>query len=356
MSESSLETDAISVIVCTHTLERWEYLRAALHSVRAQTLAPAETIVVVDGDAELECRARGEFDGVQVLRNVHDPGLSGGRQSGAERARGSILAFLDDDAVADTDWLERLAEVYADPLVLGVGGAIDPAWEQPPPRWFPAEFNWVIGCSYVGMPASAQRVRNVIGANMSMRATVLAQAGAFDSRLGRAKGAKALSGSAEETELCIRAARAHPGHYWIYEPRARVVHSVPPQRGTWRYFVRRCVVEGTAKAVLSGIAGTQDGLSSERSYVRSVLPRAVLRDLASAARGRPDGLARASAITAGLAITAAAYGRGRWALSSRSRRPAGDPGAPEQGPPAAGGDHGHTPAPAAAPASEPLTP
>ncbi|MGA2757608.1 MAG: glycosyltransferase family 2 protein [Solirubrobacteraceae bacterium] len=356
MSDSSLEADAISVIVCTHTLERWEYLRAAVDSVRAQTLAPAETIVVIDGNAALERRARAELEGVEVLRNLHTPGLSGGRQSGAERARGSILAFLDDDAVADRDWLQRLADVYRDPLVLGVGGAIDPVWEQPPPRWFPAEFNWVIGCSYVGMPTSAQRVRNVIGANMSMRATVLAQAGAFDSRLGRAAGARALSGSAEETELCIRAARQHPGHYWIYEPRARVVHSVPPQRGTWRYFVRRCGVEGTAKAVLSGIAGAQDGLSSERRYVRSVLPRAVGRELAGAVRGHPDGLARASAITAGLAITAAAYGRGRWALSNRSRRPAGDRGTPPQGPPVAPGDHAHTPAPAAAPASEPLTP
>jgi GT2 family glycosyltransferase len=327
MFESSLESDTISVIVCTHTLDRWENLRAAVESVRAQTLAPAQTIVVIDGDQELERRAFAELEGVEVVRNSHDPGLSGGRQTGAEHARGSILAFLDDDAVADRDWLERLAEAYLDPMVLGVGGAIEPAWEQPPPRWFPPEFNWVVGCSYVGMPASTQRVRNVIGANMSMRAAVLAQAGAFDPRLGRAPGAKALSGSAEETELCIRAARAQPGHYWIYEPRARVVHAVPPQRGTWRYFARRCAVEGTAKAMLSCIAGADDGLSSERAYVRSVLPRALRRELAGAVRGRRDGLARALAITAGLAITAAAYGRTRW-MSAGRLRPGADVGVP----------------------------
>ena len=334
MSESSLEAVTVTVIVCSHTLDRLQNLRAAVESVHAQTRAPAQTIVVIDGDEELERRARSQLDGVEVVRNGHKPGLSGARQSGAELARGSILAFLDDDAVADTDWLERLAAVYLDPMVLGVGGSIEPAWEQPPPRWFPPEFNWVVGCSYPGMPLSAERVRNVIGANMSMRAAVLAHVGAFDSRLGRAARAGALSGSAEETELCIRAARLYPGHYWIYEPRARVVHAVPPQRGTWRYFVRRCAVEGTAKGVLTRIAGGEDALRSERAYVRSVLPRALLRDIACAARGSRDGLARASAIVAGLAITAGAYGCSRCAAAVRpgaaaraSRSSSGGPGA-----------------------------
>ena len=311
MSATSLQPETISVIVCTHTLERLANLRAAVASVLAQTPAPLEVIVVVDGDEALEERVRARLDGVQIVRNSHDRGLSGARQTGAEEARGSILAFLDDDAIAQEHWLARLVEAYSDPKVLGVGGSIEPAWERGAPRWFPPEFNWVVGCTYAGMPTSTARVRNVIGANMSMRAAVLARAGAFDARLGRAGGSRTLSGSAEETELCIRAARAHPGHYWIYEPRARVAHAVPPERGTWRYFVRRCVVEGTAKAVLSGIAGGDEGLRSERAYVRSVLPRALRRELRLAASGRGDGVARASAITAGLGITTAAYARSR---------------------------------------------
>ncbi len=342
MSESSLEPVTVTVIVCSHTLDRLQNLHAAVESVHAQTVAPVQTIVVIDGDEELERRARSQLDGVEVVRNSHKPGLSGARQSGAERARGSILAFLDDDAVADPDWLERLAAVYRDSMVLGVGGSIEPAWEQPPPRWFPPEFNWVVGCTYPGMPVSAERVRNVIGANMSVRAAVLAHVGAFDSRLGRAAGPRALSGSAEETELCIRAARLHPGHYWIYEPRAHVMHAVPAQRGSWGYFVRRCVVEGTAKGVLTRIAGGADALRSERAYVRSVLPRALRRELASAARGRRDGLARASAIVAGLAITAGAYGCSRCAAAVREctatragRSSSGEPGTPPDDAPSA---------------------
>jgi glycosyltransferase involved in cell wall biosynthesis len=307
------------VIICAYTLDRWANLVAAVTSVARQTRPPLETIVVIDGNDELERRARAQLRDVEVLRNAYLPGLSGGRQTGAERARGSVLAFLDDDAIADVDWLERLAGAYEDPLALGAGGLIEPAWERPAPGWFPAEFNWVVGCTYAGMPSTLARVRNPIGANMSVRAAVLARAGAFDPRLGRAPGAKPLSGTAEETEFCIRAAREHPGHHWLYEPRARVRHAVPPQRATWAYFVRRCVVEGTAKAVLSAIAGSDDGLSTERAYVRSVLPRALRRELGAGLRGERDALGRAGAIVAGLGITAAAYLSARVTARVRSR-------------------------------------
>ena len=242
-----------------------------------------------------------------MLTNAHAAGLSGGRRTGSERARGDVVAFIDDDAVADPDWLEQLSGVYEDPNVLGVGGVIEPLWERPPPRWFPAEFNWVVGCTYAGMPLARERVRNPIGANMSVRAAVIERTGAFDPRLGRVPGRKAVSGAAEETEFCVRASQLHPGHYWIYEPRARVRHHVPPQRATWRYFMRRCVVEGTSKALLAHVSGADEGLRTERRYVRSVLPRAVLRDLASGLRGRSEGFARAAAIVTGLAITSGAY-------------------------------------------------
>ena len=298
---------SISVVVCAYTLERWDNLVDVVESVHAQTRPAIETIVVIDGNDELARRAHETFSDTVVLVNAYQPGLSGGRRTGSDRARGDVVAFIDDDAIADADWLEQLSGAYRDPNVLGVGGVIEPLWEQPPPPWFPAEFNWVVGCTYAGMPVQRDRIRNPIGANMSVRAEVLARTGAFDPRLGRVPGRKAVSGAAEETEFCVRASQLHPGHYWIYEPRARVRHHVPPQRATWRYFVRRCVVEGTSKALLTHVTGADDGLRTERRYVRSVLPRAVLRDLSAGIRGRWNGLARAAAILVGLAITTGAY-------------------------------------------------
>jgi glycosyltransferase involved in cell wall biosynthesis len=306
-----VHNETISVIICGYTLARWDDLARAVASAQRQTLPAREVIVVIDGNADLKRRADAELTGAAVLANAHAPGLSGGRQTGAEHATGTILAFLDDDAIADEDWLEQLLAAYADSNVLGVGGRIDPQWREPPPRWFPAEFNWVVGCTYAGMAVETTRIRNPIGANMSVWADVLKDAGAFDARLGRTDGRKGLFGAAEETEFGIRTTAGHPGRYWVYKPEARVRHVVPAERATWRYFVARCRVEGRAKAVLAEVAGARDGLESERVYARSVLPRAVVHGIGETLHGDASGLARAGAIVAGLGITTLAYLRTR---------------------------------------------
>jgi glycosyltransferase involved in cell wall biosynthesis len=307
----------VSVIICSYTLARWDDLERAFESVRSQTIPARELIVVIDGDADLKRLAERRLTGAVVVMNTHGPGESGARQTGCEHAAGTILAFLDDDAIADDDWLEQLLRGYEDPQVLGVGGRIDPLWRQAPPRWFPAEFNWVIGCTYAGMPLETARIRNPIGANMSVWASVFASAGAFEGRLGRVQGGSAMSGTAVETEFAIRTTIANPGRYWVYQPRARVRHAVPAQRATWGYFVRRCRVEGRAKALLASVAGADQALQSERVYARTVLPRAVARGLGEGLRGRPAGFARASAILTGLSVTAFAYASARVASARR---------------------------------------
>jgi glucosyl-dolichyl phosphate glucuronosyltransferase len=108
-----------------------------------------------------------------------------------------------------------------------------------------------------------------------------------------------------------------------------VHHAVPPQRATWKYFAHRCLIEGTAKAVLKGIAGSKDGLGAEGRYVREVLSRAVASNLSAALHGEVGAARRAGAIIAGLALTAFAYARTRFSgiadvrsghLFSRARR------------------------------------
>jgi glycosyltransferase involved in cell wall biosynthesis len=311
----------ISVIICAYTADRWGSLVQAVASVRDQTMAAREIILVIDNNEELRRRCASELAGTRVFANRHPGGLSGGRRTGADEASAPILAFLDDDAIADPVWLAELAVAYEDPHVLGAGGRVDPLWEQAPPPWLPAELYWVIGCTYAGMPETAGRIRNPIGANMSIRADVLRRTGHFVPALGRSDRGKRLSGTADETEFCIRAARLYPGGYWAYRPRARVRHAVPATRTTWRYFVARCRLEGTAKAILTGLTGRREGLASERDYTRSVLPRAFLRELGGAGHGRWDGLRRAGAITAGLAITAATYVGQRARLHLRDLRP-----------------------------------
>jgi glycosyltransferase involved in cell wall biosynthesis len=300
----------VSVIICAYTAERWDQLMAAVRSVAGQSHPALETIVVVDRSPELLGRVEA-LRGIRAFANLHKGGLSGSRQTGAERARGEVLAFLDDDAVADPSWLVELVGAYEDPLVLGAGGSVEPAWARRRPRWFPREFDWVVGCSHSGLPLKTSPVRNLVGANMSIRAEVLRRAGGFDMELGRAYGGRDAGSTAEETELCIRASRLHPGGRWMYVPAARVIHLVPPARASVGYFVRRCRMEGRAKAMIAELEGSAAGLSAERSYVWSVLRSALLRELRQASRGRFDGLARAAAIVAGLSVTSLTYGSAR---------------------------------------------
>lgn len=300
---------SISVVVCAYADERWNDLVAAVESLRRQTVAPLEIVVVVDHNPALLERARASLPGVTAIENREPRGLGGARNSGVAATRGEVIAFLDDDAAAAQDWVERLGDGYADPAVVGVGGAIDPIWEGGRPAWFPEEFLWVVGCTYRGMPERPAAVRNLIGCNMSFRREVFARLGAF--RLGY---------GCDETEFCIRVRQRWPEAALLYQPAARVSHHVAAARPTWRYFRTRCYFEGGSKAVVTWLAGAQDALDSERAYTLRVLPGGVVRGLADALRGDWAGLGRAGAIAAGLAITAGGYLAGRVFTAEAARR------------------------------------
>lgn len=309
----------LSVVICAYTEARWDDLRAAVSSVRRQSVAPVEIIVAIDHNDRLLQRARAELAGVTVLENQEARGLSGARNTGVKAARGALIAFLDDDAVAAPDWLELLARACADPAVLGCGGRIEPAWRVGEPSWFPDEFNWVVGCSYRGLPVARSAVRNLIGSSMCIRREVFESIGYFRGDVGRV--GKHPVGC-EETELCIRARQHWPERAFLYEPASVIRHMVPGSRARWGYFCSRCFFEGRSKALVARFAGARDGLSSERAYTRSVLPRGVARNLAHVfTQGDVRGLARAAAIVAGLAITSAGYVTGALAQAVVDGRP-----------------------------------
>jgi GT2 family glycosyltransferase len=304
----SRRSPTVSVIICAYTERRWSDLVGAVGSVAAQRPAPHEIIVVSDHNLALLERARRELPAAVVIANEQEQGLSGARNSGVGEARGEIIAFLDDDAVAAPDWLVHLVAPYDDRRVIGVGGTAEPMWPGARPAFMPHEFDWLVGCTYRGMPETTEPVRNLIGANMSLRRDVFDAVGGFRADVGRV-GTRPVG--CEETELCIRARQCLPRSEIIFEPRARVRHHVTPERANRRYFRARCWAEGLSKAVVARHAGRDDALSSERRYVTNTLPRGVAHGLRDAVlRREAGGLARAAWIVAGVTITAAGYAVG----------------------------------------------
>lgn len=309
---------SLSVVICAYTPRRWEELCAAVYSVLGQRelAREPELLLVIDHNDELfdMVTARfGDNERVTILRNVEKQGLSGARNTGVAAAHGDIVAFLDDDAHADSDWAHRLLGHYGDSAVAGVGGYATPVWPDGiRPTWMPREFDWVVGCSYTGQPTKLTPVRNPIGCNMSLRRSVVDAVGGFRSEVGRV-GATPVGG--EETELCLRVGDNAGSNTILFDPSMRVSHHVSADRTTLRYFVRRCYHEGLSKAVVTRLAKGHKSLTSESAYVRTVLPRAVLRETFSSLPGGPS---RAAMIVLGLAVTTGGYIRAN--VAQRTRR------------------------------------
>jgi len=292
-----------TVVVCVYTERRWDDIARGVAALARQTRPAIQVVMVVDHNPQLLDRATHAFaPQVEVLANRYGNGLSGARNTGVEAAAGEVIAFLDDDAEPAGDWLELQLAPYADPDVIGVGGAALAAWEQGRPRWLPPELDWVVGCSYRGLPERPAQVRNPIGANMSFRRTAF-RAGGFTEGLGRVG---TLPLGCEETEFSIRALADHAGSRVMYAPDSVVHHHVTPDRTTLRYLVRRCYAEGQSKAAVASLVGTGPALASERTYLRSTLPRAVRREL-----GAAGGWRRAGAVVVAVAGAGAGYVRQR---------------------------------------------
>ena len=106
MSESSAAAGVVSVII--PTVNRPQLVLRAIRSVLAQTLAPLEIIVVIDGPDPVTARALQCFAGHRVwtmqLQQRSGPGAA--RNRGAASASGTWLAFLDDD----DEWLPMKLE------------------------------------------------------------------------------------------------------------------------------------------------------------------------------------------------------------------------------------------------------
>lgn len=147
----------LSVAICTRNRPR--QLRRALESLRSQAVPPGEILVIDNAPADDTTLrlVRGEFPMVRYLREPV-PGLNFARNRALQAATGRVLAFLDDDAVADGAWSRALLTVMADPAVGACTGRVLPfALYSEAQRLFEANGGYGRGNSSVRLPRDAGR-------------------------------------------------------------------------------------------------------------------------------------------------------------------------------------------------------
>jgi glycosyltransferase involved in cell wall biosynthesis len=310
----------VSIVIATRN--RSALLGQTLDVLAAQQW-PAEQFEIIVSDngstddtcAVVEQAARRYGSAAVRYLFVPQPGKSHAVNAALELARGELIAFTDDDVQPAPEWIQALVQAVEETGADFVAGRIKPIWEIDPPAWMSPALYGVLAIPDNGparLPISADRsaalppVTNVmpIGANMAVRADVIARLGGLRTDLGK------LSGSlrtGEDHEFFLRL--LHAGCRGVYEPLALVGHFVPASRLERSYFRRWLYQNG------------RDVSRLERGYVAAVpfmlgVPRYLWRTLAAdalstvAASIRGDGARRfASALRL---LWFAGYARESW--------------------------------------------
>jgi glycosyltransferase involved in cell wall biosynthesis len=261
----------VSVVVCEHTLDRYDDLREAAESVLGQTHDDVELVLVADGNNRVCVRLRedyGDRSGVLVHCNEENVGLLESRNTGAEAATGDVVAFLDDDAVADEGWVAELAAVYERRDVPAVGGRMTPAWVAGKPTILPAEFYWLVGVTHRGFAEGPGEVRNTFGSNISFRRDAFLELGGFDTEIGGRQGDANLQGG--ETELCARM-EAEYGHGVYYTPDAKVAHKVFDYRTEPAWLLDRAFWQGYSKRGMEVLVPESGSTDAESDFLGILL-------------------------------------------------------------------------------------
>ena len=271
----------VSVVVCTYAHDRYEHFVDAVESVLSQTYEPLEVVLVVDGNERVFERVQTDFgDCERVVTHCNDEnrGVSASRTRGARVATGDVVAFIDDDAIADPDWVAALVDAYQSSDAIAVGGRMVGEWLAGRPWYLPEELYWLVGVTHRGFAESGDEVRNTFESNISFRRDVFLNLGGFDPELG--PNAESYSHS-EGAEIGTRL-QAKYGRGVVYNPDAVVAHKVFVHRTRLRWLLARAFEQGRSKRRLEHRDAASN--SEEGDYLRQLFLEHVPRRLRSLVR------------------------------------------------------------------------
>jgi glycosyltransferase involved in cell wall biosynthesis len=208
----------ISIIICTR--DRADSLRRCLESFEGIEIPPEVSweLIVVDNGSSDHTRSVVEkaAEAVAPMRFVQElrAGASYARNTGADHATGDILAFTDDDCIADPHWIAGIMrEFESDPSLGALGGRVELFDARDKPVTIATMKERVVFSS----PCDV--FNSIHGCNVAFSRAAFDDAGRFDVRFG--PGTKLLA--AEDLDLLYRVSRK--GFKIVYCPEALVYHN-----------------------------------------------------------------------------------------------------------------------------------
>ncbi|MCD6459720.1 glycosyltransferase family 2 protein, partial [bacterium] len=251
----------LSVIVCTYN--RAGLLKQCLLSLCGQTLTSDKfEVIIVDNNStdstyQVSSLFTEQYKHFRYVTELNQ-GLSYCRNTGITEADGEYIAFIDDDAKAESGWAEKIVYSFLNvtPAPSAVGGQILPFYDTKAPRWFKDEYetrSWGEHQTFL-QPPRAQH--GFSGSNCAVRKNFFKEIGYFNTELGM-KGNKLKLG--EEADFFCRLYRKHP-FFW-YDPAVKVHHYTPSWKMKTFYQLKRQYISGKASAYIH-----QSDISSKKFF------------------------------------------------------------------------------------------
>ena len=270
----------LSIVITSFTMARARDLAEGLEGVKNQTYRRIETFVIIEKSQKLFEYAKNfaeriKLEKAQIFFSKTEEGMSGGRNVGIEKARGDIIAFIDDDAKPFPDWAQQMVKTYEDNSIIGVIGGVIPSWEDESMNWFPEEFYWLIGCTASMGLNTITDVRNVWGTNMSFRKEAFELCGSFTTKFGLQLGGKKgwHDPPSEDVDFSLRVRKA-TGKRIVFNPLAQVAHKITADRLRWRFIIRRACSVGYQRRMIKNLYRTfpiDDLLAPEHDLLKRIL-------------------------------------------------------------------------------------
>ena len=234
----------LSVIVCTRN--RADELAGCLPELsrQARELPDVEVVVVDNGSTDNTRQVVEEMAAEHriALRHVYEgkPGLCRARNRGRAEARGSVLAYIDDDEVVGPGWVRGVRDHFRTGKSDCLAGKIAVKVHGELPLGFTQDLLWIFGETHFGEEARALKFpQHPQGGNFAITTEVFDRVGGFDTNIK-------LYG--DETDFFFRASKFKFSTW--YDPALVVTQHIPAHRLTQEVLKTKAYIWGRGSSMV----------------------------------------------------------------------------------------------------------